>query len=354
MIERFPMGPANILAYEFREELTKDDVERFHDELRRAIDEYGSVKLYTDVHKMESVTPRAMIEDLKLTPEYVSDIDRYAVVGDQRWQEWVTELGDLVTKGEVRYFRPEEALRARRWLRREYTLEEKARLAMAGRRPANQGGRKKKTKGGLLRGLVRAMWAGAAATWAMDRVAQFIMDRQSPMTVLREKLARVEGLDPSHALANKAARRLGISWRLGQPHPAGVGVHYSVGALTTAVYDVLRQRVEFADRSRGVLFGVAAFLVIDEGIKPLIGAASSPGSYPLQTHLRGLAGYLIFGITADMALRALDGVEQALERVSDDGQIDYESLIEEMEQLRPNGGETDLEHYPRPWQPQSR
>lgn len=354
MIERIPMGPADILAYKFSGKLSEDDVKRLHVDLRQAIEEYGSVKLYTDVQNMESVTPRAFLEDLKLTPEYVSDVERYAVIGDERWQQWVTKLGDLVTSGQARYFEPHEASRARRWLRREYTFEEEARRAMTQRYPTGRGTRRREKRGGFLRGLVRAVWAGAAATWAMDRVTQFIMDRQDMMTVLREKMARVEGLDASHALANRAARRLGISWRLGQPHPAGVGTHYSVGMLISAVYDILRQRVEFAGRSRGLLLGLAAFLVIDEGLKPLIGAASSPGSYPLQTHLRGLAGYLVFGISADTALRALDGVEEALEKVRRDEELDFDILLEQMERIRPYGGETDLERLPRPWQPQSR
>lgn len=229
MIERIPMGPADILAYEFSEELSEDDVKRLHSDLRKAIDEYGSVKLYTDVQKLESVTPRAVLEDMKLTPEYVSDVERYAVVGDERWQEWITKLGDLVTSGQARYFQPGERSKARRWLRREYTFEEEARRAMTQRYSTGRGENRKQKRGGFLRGLVRAVWAGAAGTWAMDRVTQWIMGRQDTMTVLREKMARVEGLDPSHALANQAARRLGISWRLGQPHPAGVGIHYKRG-----------------------------------------------------------------------------------------------------------------------------
>lgn len=116
MIERIDFDQPNIVGYKMREELTKEDVERIHNDLRAAISAHDNVHLYTDATNLEGVEPKAVIEDLKMTPEYIGDIDRYAVVGDERWQEWFTRAGDAITKGEARYFAPDEAAIARNWI----------------------------------------------------------------------------------------------------------------------------------------------------------------------------------------------------------------------------------------------
>lgn len=116
MIEKIDLGEPNIAAYEIYDELTVQDVERIHDDLRAALANHETVGLYTDVTEMEDVQPQAVFEDLKMTPEYIGDIDRYAIVGDEQWHEWLTRAGDVVSKGEAACFSPEEADRAREWV----------------------------------------------------------------------------------------------------------------------------------------------------------------------------------------------------------------------------------------------
>ena len=116
MIESIDLGSPNIIAYNIVNELTADDVDRIHDDLRAAISAHETVYLYTDVTALEDLEPRAVIKDLKMTPEYVSDIDRYAIVGDERWHEWLSRAGDVLTGGEVRYFSPEQRNEARQWI----------------------------------------------------------------------------------------------------------------------------------------------------------------------------------------------------------------------------------------------
>lgn len=159
---------------------------------------------------------------------------------------------------------------------------------------------------GIFGTLITGAVAGLAATWVKDRVGDIIENRQSTTTILRERLARVEGKDPSHALANKIARKTGIDLHLGQPHPAGMGVHYGIGAAATTTYALLKRQVGFAGKTRGLLFGLSTFLLIDEALKPLLGVSRKPTAYPYQTHLRGLAGHLVFGLAADATIRAID------------------------------------------------
>lgn len=120
MIERLPMGPGDVIAYDLRGELTTEDVNKVHGDIRRTLEDHDALRLYIDAQNLEGITPRAVIEDLKLAPEYITDIARFAIIGDQRWQEWVTNASDYFTQGDARYFAPDEAARAQKWIRSDH------------------------------------------------------------------------------------------------------------------------------------------------------------------------------------------------------------------------------------------
>jgi hypothetical protein len=117
MIRRLETEAPQVLAYDIDRTLTTEDVRAVHDDLRATIDERGSARLLIDVRDLGSAEPGAVVEDLKLTPEYVKDVERYAVVGDERWQRWLTSAADMVTRGEARWFEPEQFEEARDWIR---------------------------------------------------------------------------------------------------------------------------------------------------------------------------------------------------------------------------------------------
>ncbi len=117
MTQKIDMETPDIVAYEFDEELDKEDVEHVHDDLRQAMAESDSVRLFADVRNLSRVKPKAFIEDLKLTPEYLGDIERFAIVGDKRWQEGFTKVTDKLAKGKARFFDPEHLDEAQAWVR---------------------------------------------------------------------------------------------------------------------------------------------------------------------------------------------------------------------------------------------
>ncbi len=45
-------------------------------------------------------------------------MERIAVVGEKRWEEWVTKLSQPFLKADMQFFVSEKAGEARRWLRR--------------------------------------------------------------------------------------------------------------------------------------------------------------------------------------------------------------------------------------------
>lgn len=60
--------------------------------------------------------PGAAWEDLKLDFKVADRLERVAMVGDSRWQEWMTKLSDLFASTELRWFDRSEVAAAQAWV----------------------------------------------------------------------------------------------------------------------------------------------------------------------------------------------------------------------------------------------
>jgi hypothetical protein len=55
-------------------------------------------------------------DDLQFDRKYGADFERVAMVGETRWQKWISKLGALFAATTVRYFDLKEMSDAVRWL----------------------------------------------------------------------------------------------------------------------------------------------------------------------------------------------------------------------------------------------
>ena len=155
--------------------------------------------------------------------------------------------------------------------------------------------------------LAKGAVAGAAATWVMGQVTSYLYENESKQARKAEDEARGDKTAYGVA-AEKAADTVGRELTDDERRQAGSAIHWALGAGAGAVYGAVRHRVPAADLGNGLLFGAAFWAVIDEGANTALGLTPGPTAFPWQTHARGLAGHLVFGVAADAALRALDGV----------------------------------------------
>ena len=147
--------------------------------------------------------------------------------------------------------------------------------------------------------------AGAAAIWAMNRLDWFLVGQEPERVRRQTRDARPGGLDPAHVVADRAARLMGTRLSPAQPHPAGIAIYYGFGVLMGAAYAALRRRLDWVGAGRGVAFGLAMFLLKDEGLNTLLGTGGPPARYPWHAHARGAAADATFGLVADTVLRLL-------------------------------------------------
>jgi hypothetical protein len=86
---------------------------------------------------------------------------------------------------------------------------------------------------------------------------------------------------------------------------AGNLVHYAYGTAFGAVYGVAAEHWDDARAGQGTAFGAALWVVSDEVAVPVMGLSKGPGAYPLRTHAMALAAHLVYGVTTELARRAL-------------------------------------------------
>jgi hypothetical protein len=162
-----------------------------------------------------------------------------------------------------------------------------------------------KNQRSFVRDILAGAVAGLAATWVMDRVTTLAYEREDPRKRRQEDKAR-GGKTAYDIAATKAGALVGQKLSERQLATLGKGLHWGIGVGAGAAYGVLRHRMRASRWGSGVAFGTAFWATIDEGANTLLGLTPAPNAFPLQTHARGLAGHIAFGLTADATLRLSD------------------------------------------------
>lgn len=152
----------------------------------------------------------------------------------------------------------------------------------------------------LARPVGRGLIAGALATQIMERVAQALYQAEPEAVQKREEQVREE---PPF----KVATRQMVGFFEDEPREEHVkrlapAIHWALGLGAGAAYALAAKRFPQIRAGRGLAFGAAFFLVVDEGMNSLFGWTPPPQRFPWQAHARGLVAHLVFGLAADAVL----------------------------------------------------
>lgn len=139
----------------------------------------------------------------------------------------------------------------------------------------------------------------------MDRTTTRILEEQSAESRARENAAR-GGMTAFEIAAERTARLAGHALGDERRKRAGQAMHWALGVAAGAAYGVLRNRVRRAGIGSGLAWGLALFLLVDEGAQALLGLTPPPDRFPWQTHARGLAGHLVLGAALEAPFDAAD------------------------------------------------
>ena len=194
-------------------------------------------------------------------------------------------------------------------------------------RPKKRGGRARARRGGgsALKGLAAGAVGGLAAAFVMNRFqaalgrtvageershgAQSLQQGTPQRGVGRDLQA--EGVDhPEDDATERLANAIsvgvlerGLTER--EKDAAGTAFHYAMGLTSGALYGALAEFAPAAKSGGGLPFGMAVWLIADEGLVPAAGLSKSAEEYPLSIHAYSIASHLVFGLAAETVRRAV-------------------------------------------------
>ena len=115
MHEILPQTQGDFVAIKVIDKLTELDFEIIAPLLVAEIEEYHKIALFVEMEDFHGWTAGALWADTKFDLKHHKDFSRIAIVGDQKWEEWMATLAKPFTAAAVRYFDVHERDAALRW-----------------------------------------------------------------------------------------------------------------------------------------------------------------------------------------------------------------------------------------------
>jgi hypothetical protein len=107
----------NMLTIQVSGKLTKADYVYFAPEFERLIQLNGKMRVLFNLAGFDGWEAGALWEDIKFDVKHFADIERLALVGDNKWQHRMAMFCKPFTKATIRYFDRADAAKARVWLK---------------------------------------------------------------------------------------------------------------------------------------------------------------------------------------------------------------------------------------------
>ena len=97
--------------------LTKQDYEHFVPEVEAMIKKHGKIDVLLDMHEFHGWDGGALWEDIKFTMHHFDQIHRIAMVGESKWEKWMSNFCKPFTTAKIKYFEQSQVSEARSWIR---------------------------------------------------------------------------------------------------------------------------------------------------------------------------------------------------------------------------------------------
>ena len=116
MFERLNRSTDNAMAYRVTRPLSRDEVAQIRTELEGAISAAGKIRVLIDLQAFPYDDLGALWEDLKFDVTHIKDLERLALVGGGKLEEWSTRIFAALTFTRCRCFDADQVDAAWSWL----------------------------------------------------------------------------------------------------------------------------------------------------------------------------------------------------------------------------------------------
>lgn len=106
----------NVVEVKLSGKLHKDDYEHFGPPIEAIIEREDKVRFLMIMEDFHGWDLAAVWEDTKFDLAHHADIERIAMVGDKKWEEWMAKICRPFTSAKIRYFDLSDVDAAREWI----------------------------------------------------------------------------------------------------------------------------------------------------------------------------------------------------------------------------------------------
>jgi len=109
----------NVIGTRISEQFTNEDYQELIPMWKDAIQQHGKIRLLWQMDDFKGWSPAGLLADMKFASRHNREIERLAMVGQKRWQNWMTKSVDLgFSQTDVCYFEPSQLQEAWDWVQK--------------------------------------------------------------------------------------------------------------------------------------------------------------------------------------------------------------------------------------------
>ena len=116
MLQIIELKDKNIIETNASGKLGKEDIEKIHPLSHTILDKGMKVRWYFEMDNFMGWDLPGLWEDLKMDTAHATDYEKIAMVGDKKWQEWITQFMKPFTNAEIKYFNIDQKEDAKSWI----------------------------------------------------------------------------------------------------------------------------------------------------------------------------------------------------------------------------------------------
>jgi hypothetical protein len=116
MIEQVQEGSEKVLGFKLSGKLHDEDYKNFVPVIDAAVAKHGKIRLLAQFHDFHGWDMHALWDDIKFSTTHCTKIERIALVGEKKWEEWMAKVCKPFTMAKIRYFDAKDVGQAQAWL----------------------------------------------------------------------------------------------------------------------------------------------------------------------------------------------------------------------------------------------
>ena len=117
MIEQLTGTSDKVLGFRLSGHLHDEDYKSFVPVIDAAVTKYGKIRILAEFHDFHGWDLHALWDDIKFATTHCTQIERVALVGDKKWEEWMAKVCKPFTMAKVKYFDAADVDAAWVWLK---------------------------------------------------------------------------------------------------------------------------------------------------------------------------------------------------------------------------------------------